>query len=182
MRSILDRDDLRIVILDLEASGLGPGSYPIEAGLALVSGPARQIRTRSILIRPTPQWRDTGLWSPASAAIHNIPRESLDLEGRPVADVCDWLNLELGPPAIVVTDAPAFDQAWLDTLFQAGNREQQFKLHEFDALTGSLDRDQYRTFVDILDRKVVPHRAGPDALRLAASLMEAHLGRPPTIE
>jgi len=108
--------------------------------------------------------------------------KTIQQQGRDVADVCDCLNVLLGSKTIVATDAPRYDQDWLDTLFVAAGREQLFTLYDFDALTGGLGADQYRHLVYLLDRARVPHRAGPDALRLASKLMEAHLGYPPRVE
>jgi DNA polymerase III epsilon subunit-like protein len=169
MKNILNHSDLRIAVLDLEASALGKRSYPIEAGVALITGAARPIQTWSTMIRPTQGWLDVGLWSPASAAVHGISLETIMQQGYAVEDVCDWLNALLGSKTIVATDAPRYDQDWLDTLFREANREQLFTL-------------QYRHLVYLLDRTRVPHRAGADALRLASKLMEAHLGYPPRVE
>lgn len=175
-------DDVVLAILDLEASGLGYGSYPIEAGMALIRGSTQPIRTWSRLIRPTALWRESGLWWPESAALHGISLDMLEQEGEPIHVVCDLLNAVLARAAVVVTDAPLYDQDWLDTLFRAGDREQLFTLQDFDLLTGGLDPDQYRRMVGLLDRAKAPHRAGPDALRLAATLLEAHCGSPPQVE
>lgn len=182
MKNILNRSDLRIAVLDLEASALGNGSYPIEAGVAPITGAAQPIQTWSAMIRPTSTWRDAGLWSPASAAVHGIPLEMLMQQGHAVEEVCDWLNALLGSRTIVATDAPRYDQDWLDALFREAGREQLFTLYDFDVLTGGLNPDQYRHLVYLLDRSHVPHRAGADALRLASKLMEAHLGYPPRVE
>ena len=182
MKNLLNSSDLQIAVLDLEASALGPGSYPIEAGVALIRPGAHPVLSWSTIIRPTQEWLDDGLWSSASAAVHGIPRESLEQHGHSVQEVCDWLNALLGSRTIVATDAPRYDQDWLDTLFKAADREQQFTLHHFEVLTGGLNADQHRHLAYLLGRAIVPHRAGPDALRLATKLMEAHLGYPPRVE
>ena len=103
-------------------------------------------------------------------------------EGYPVGDDCDWLKTLLGSKTIVTTDAPRYDQDWLDTLFKAAGREQQFTLYNFGVLTADFSSDEHRNLAYLLSRAPVPHRAGPDALRLAAKLMEAHLGYPPRSE
>ena len=182
MKSILNRSDLRIAVLDLEASAFGFESYPVEVGLALVQDAGHPIRTWSTMIRPTEEWLDEGLWSPASACVHGISLKALEEQGHAVEAVCDWLNAILGTRTIVATDAPRYDQDWLDTLFRAARREQLFTLHDFDLLTGGLGADQYRHLVHLLDRDRAPHRAGPDALRLASKLMEAHRGYAPRSE
>lgn len=178
MKNLVNRRDRQIAVLDLEASALGTGSYPLEVGLALVRGPARTIATASSLIRPAEAWLRDGLWSDASAAVHGI---SLDLAvslGQAVEQDCDWLNALLGSRTIVATDAPRYEQDWLDTLFKAAGREQQFTLYNFEILTADFSSDQHRQLAYLLSRAPVPHRAGPDALRLASKLMEAHLGYP----
>ena len=179
MRNLLNRTDLQIAILDVEASALGEGSYPIEVGLALVQGPTEPLRTWSTMIRPTRVWLDDGFWSPASSRVHGISLETIKQQGCAVQDVCDWLNRLLKSTAIVATDAPRYDQNWLDTLFRAAGREQLFNLYHFEVLTSGFSLDQHRHLTYLLDRAPIPHRAGPDALRLASKLMEAHLGYPP---
>lgn len=182
MKNILNRSDRLLSVLDLEASALGPGSYPIEVGVAIIRPVPLPILTWSTMIRPTKAWLGTGVWSAASAAVHGIPLESARQQGIEVESVCDQMNQLLGRNTIVATDAPRYDQDWLDTLFNAAGRKQLFTLYDFDLLTGGLEPDQYRQLMYLLSRTPVPHRAGGDALRLATALMEAHRGYPPRIE
>lgn len=182
MKNILNRSDRLLAVLDLEASALGQGSYPIEVGVAIIRPVPLPILTWSTMIRPTEAWLATGVWSPASAAVHGIPLETVRQQGMAVENVCEQMNQLLGYNSIVATDAPRDDQDWLDTLFQAAKQEQLFTLYDFDLLTGGLDHDQYRQFQYLLSRKPIPHRAGGDALRLATALMEAHRGYLPRIE
>ena len=56
-------------ILDMEASGFGRDSYPIEVGYVLPDG-----RTRCTLIRPAPHWVH---WDPAAEQLHHIPRAAV---------------------------------------------------------------------------------------------------------
>jgi DNA polymerase III epsilon subunit-like protein len=182
MRNVLNRSDVRIAVLDLEASALGFGSYPVEVGVALIQPAGHPIRTWSTMIRPTKAWRNEGLWSPASAGVHGISLDTLQQEGHAVEEVCAWLNALLGSRTIVATDAPRYDQDWLDTLFKAAGLEQQFTLYNVEILTADFCSDQHRQLAYMLSRAPVPHRAGPDALRVASKLMEAHLGYPPRAE
>jgi DNA polymerase III epsilon subunit-like protein len=182
MKGILDRSDLRIAVIDFEASALAPDSYPIEVGVALIQAVGKPILSWSKLIRPTKKWRSDGRWSPASAGVHGISLEAIEQQGHPVELVCDWLNSLLGASTIVASDAPRYDQDWLDTLFRAADREQLFTLYDFGMLMGGLNLDQIRHLSYLLKRDQPPHRAGPDALRLASKLMEAHLGYPPRTE
>lgn len=182
MKNVLNQPNVRIAVLDLEASALGEGSYPIEVGLAIVEGATQPIRLWSTLVRPTRAWLSDGFWSPASARVHGLPLETIKQQGHAVEDVCDWLNDLLKSATIVATDAPRYDQDWLDTLFRAAGREQLFTLYHFEVLTSGLSADQHRHLGYLLDRAPTPHRAGPDAFRLASKLMEAHLGYPPRSE
>lgn len=113
--------------------------------------------------------------------VHGISPSELE-HGKDVTTVCGVLK-KLLRRTIVVTDAPDFDQAWLNTLLAAAGVDQGFVLQDFDLLPANLRPEEYRQFVLLLDRSSAPHRAGPDALRLASALLEVRLGRPPqTIE
>jgi len=79
---------------------------------------------------------------------------------------------------IVATDAPRYDQDWLDRLFDAASQKQQFRICHFEVLTHCFSADQHCHRACLLRRAPIPHRAAPDALWLATRLMEAHLGYP----
>lgn len=177
----LDRNDARLVVLDIEASALGKRSYPIELGVAIIEGTAKPIQTWSSLIMPTNDWETNGLWSLHSQAVHGITIERLRREGRSVDFACHRLNALLRPAVAVVTDAPMYDQAWLDRLFDSAGKEQQFVTYDFERLAGYLNAEEHRQFLHLLRRSVAPHRAGPDALRLASAVLEARLGYRPQV-
>lgn len=179
MKNILNRSDRRIAILDVEASALEAGSYPIEVGVALVRGSSEPIGVGAKLIRPTKEWLDIGVWSKSSEAVHGIPLERVQRDGETVEKVCDWLNGLLGARTIVATDAPRYDQDWLDTLFAAAGREQKFRIFDFQVLTRDFSADQHRHLAYLLGRDSPPHRAAADAGRLASRLMEIQWGYPP---
>ena len=178
MKNILNRSDRNIAILDVEASALGPGSFSIEVGVALVRGPSEPIGVGAKLIQPTTDWIETGVWSKSSEAVHGIPLDLLKQQGEEVGVVCDWLNRLLGSNTVVATDAPRYDQDWLDTLFEAAGREQKFRIFDFQVLTRDFSADQHRHLAYRLRHDRVPHRAAADALRLASVLMETHWGHP----
>lgn len=77
----------RPCILDIEASGFGASSDPIEVGHVLADG-----RSRCTLIRPREGWTH---WDPRAEALHGISRETLLRHGRPVAEVARTLNADL---------------------------------------------------------------------------------------
>jgi len=70
-------------ILDIEASGFGRRSYPIEVGYVLPDG-----RSRCTLIRPLPQWTH---WDEQAERLHGITRGALQAHGRPAHDYT-WLG------------------------------------------------------------------------------------------
>ena len=95
--------------VDLEASGLGAESWPIEIGVAWIDD-AGKIRSDSQLIRPDPSWSPEG-WSDESAAIHGIARDAL--EAAPTTDAVAHWFLEMSRGRPLLSDAPEFDAVWL---------------------------------------------------------------------
>lgn len=71
-------------ILDMEASGFGRHSYPIEVGYVLPDG-----RAACTLIRPEPDWLH---WDPLAEQVHRIPRDAALHHGRDAREVARWLN------------------------------------------------------------------------------------------
>lgn len=179
--SLLDQG-AKLVVLDLEASALGLGSYPIEVGLAIMEGGTAPIRTWSTLVRPTADWEFRGVWSPAAQAVHGIPIHELRREGRPVDEVCMILNALLRPASRVVTDAPEYDRDWLARLFDGAGVEQRFYIGGIERLAiECLTKDELRQYEHLLRRSRAPHRAGPDAIRLASAFLEARLSYRPQV-
>ena len=72
------------IIIDVEASGFGKGSYPIEVGLALSDG-----SRHCYLIAPARNWT---AWDDEAEEVHGIRRETLTTYGRPLQDVAWRLN------------------------------------------------------------------------------------------
>jgi hypothetical protein len=113
------------IIIDVEASGFGRGSYPIEVGLALSDG-----SRHCCLVSPARGWRH---WDEAAERIHGISRADLLSYGRPVPDVACRLN-ELLRRKTVYSDAWSFDMSWLGKLFDAGNMRQAFRIADIAEL------------------------------------------------
>ena len=181
MKHVLEQGEQAVAVIDLEASGLGYGTYPIEVGVALIRRLDQPVLTWSMLIKPTADWLKFGLWSSQSAAVHGILISELQESGRAATDVADWLNATFATKTIVASDAPRHDQDWLDTLFRAADREQLFTLRHLEVLTSGFSSDDLRQLAYLLKRSPVPHRAGPDASRLATLLIEARLGYKPQV-
>lgn len=91
--------------------GPEPNSWPIEVGLAWLD--ERKVVVESRLIRPRPEWPEDD-WNPVSEEVHGIPRSDLD-DAASADDVASWL-WETVAGRQLVSDAPEFDQRWLDRL------------------------------------------------------------------
>jgi DNA polymerase III epsilon subunit-like protein len=156
-----------IVFLDFEASGLSPDSWPVEIGVAWISD--NEIRVPSSLIRPRPEW-PMSAWSAESAAIHGIPLDALASAPSAEAVAQDFGRLLSG--ARVLSDAPAFEQLWLDRLLaKPGPRVEDFHRVTHERFAGNANALDWLS--ETLTRTQAPHRAGPDARRLAKAWREA---------
>lgn len=146
-------------IIDVEASGFGRGSYPIEVGFARPDG---SVAAR--LIKPESEWKH---WSEEAEQVHGITREQLFQEGQSVKEVADWLNTELHGET-VYSDSWGFDSSWLALLFHEAGCLQHFKI---DTLNKLLSEKQLASWSRIKqqvlqDLNLVRHRAADDAYML----------------
>lgn len=113
---------LTLVFLDVEASGLHRGSYPVEIGWVSHDLTAAD----SFLVRPTPEWGLTE-WSPAAERVHGLSLPRLAAEGLPPSDAAERLNRRL-EGAAVLTDSPSHDGRWLRALYEAAATEAAFEI------------------------------------------------------
>lgn len=113
--------------MDIEASGFGPQSYPIEIAWSNEDGDIQRY-----LINPStiPEWTH---WNPASEQIHGIERQRLERNGWNPAYVANRLYEDL-QGKIVYTDAPVFDQQWVEQLFTALHQPPPFQCQHIDEL------------------------------------------------
>jgi hypothetical protein len=154
-----------LVFLDIEASSLMPGSWPIEIGWAQVSGGA--ILQASAVIAPRPEWPEAA-WSEASAGVHGLDRARV-AAGEPadaVASTTDWLAGHE-----VVSDNARWDQVWLDRLRTGRPRVVMRPLRAVAAERLSARQSDALALALLRGRSV--HRAGEDAARLARAWAEA---------
>ncbi len=110
---------MRITTIDIEASGLGRGSYPIEIGVAMADGSGR-----CMLIRPHPDWQH---WDPQAEALHGISRSVIARYGTAIDEAARRLNQWLAGET-VYSDAWGNDSSWLALLFEYAGLSQHFKL------------------------------------------------------
>jgi hypothetical protein len=143
-------------IIDVESSGLGPDSYPIEIGVSLSSGDRY-----CSLILPAPSW--TG-WDRTAEEIHGISRQALLSSGKPIGDVARELN-RLLENQTVYTDGWVVDQRWIVQLFYEAAIPQRFFV---SALETILSEGQMKIWHETKNRlikelKLKRHRASADA-------------------
>ena len=159
--------DRPVIFVDLEASGLGRESYPIEVGWSVDD----EQEPASFLVRPATSWRFDD-FTEAAQAIHNILYERLISHGIAVETACRRLDAAW-TGAVLVSDNPAADGGWLNRLYQAASRPYPWRLVDFDVLDAALaiqyggGYEKLAAILNDADRHwPVPHRAGPDAQRL----------------
>ncbi len=147
-------------IIDLEASGFGRGSYPIEVGVKLQDG-----SIHALLIKPANSWQH---WDESAQAIHGISREQLNAQGKNVREVAIFLN-ELCAGQTLYSDAWSFDSSWLGRLFDEAEIVQRFKL---DTLMRLLNENELARWSDTKDAMAKElaldlHRAANDVQLLS---------------
>ncbi|MDZ7854249.1 MAG: hypothetical protein U5L98_16865 [Halomonas sp.] len=144
-------------LLDIEASGFGRGSYPIEVGLARADG-----STCAFLIQPLEEWTH---WDPKAELLHGISRGRLQREGYPVRQVACWLNDELGEVGIAYSDSWGYDNTWLSLLFHHAGMLPAFRLEALRILLSEAQQALWSQTKEAIIRQqgIHRHRAGDDA-------------------
>ena len=144
-------------IIDVEASGFGAQSYPIEIGIVRYDG-AKWCK----LIRPFDSWMH---WDKNAQALHGITRAMLHARGAEPISVCNELNAFLGN-TLVYSDGWVVDNPWLIKLFAAAQVEMTFTCR---ALEYILSEGQMNVWHEVKAQQLAKlgvkrHRASADAL------------------
>ena len=145
--------------IDVEASGFGAGSYPIEVGLAMTSG-----QMHCTLIRPEDNWLH---WNVEAESLHGITRDILLVNGKSPLKVAmlvnEWLDGET-----VYTDDWGNDSCWLALLYETANIQQRFTIDSVASLISQELMSQWHTTKNqvIQEIDLKRHRASSDALIL----------------
>ncbi len=144
------------IILDVEASGFGRGSYPIEIGVVLSDGSVYQW-----LIKPLDHWTH---WRSEAESIHGLSRDLLFSEGRPVAVVAAELNQILAGTK-VFSDGWGVDSSWLALLFHEAGLLQRFRLDSIYSLLNEPQIEYWSQYQAVItqEKGVALHRAATDA-------------------
>ncbi|WP_235594800.1 3'-5' exonuclease [Paraglaciecola hydrolytica] len=145
------------IIIDIEASGFGAHSYPIEVGVVKANG-----ERFCSLIKPQADWTH---WDDFAQSLHGISPELLAKKGRPVQEVCSELNQFLAGQT-AYSDGWVVDQPWLIKLFHAARQKMQFSISPLEMLLNEGQMAVWHSTKDSLlaDLNHQPrHRASHDA-------------------
>lgn len=146
----------KITTIDIEASGMGPDSYPIEIGLVFPNGDSW-----CRLVTPVEHWTH---WSAEAESIHFIQRDQLFEHGKDIYTIAKTLNELLGD-AVVYSDCWVLDEKWLRTLFMEAKINPTFKLRDIMYLLQENDFNEWEPLKSQAEKElnVQRHRATNDA-------------------
>jgi len=144
-------------IIDVEASGFGSLSYPIEVGAVNQSG-----ERFCSLIKPQKSWTH---WDAQAELTHGISRQLLAEKGLPVQQVCQQLNQFL-MGQIVYSDGWVVDDTWVIKLFDAAKMTMQFHVSSLEMILNEDQMSLWHTTKDQLFQQMHEprHRASSDAV------------------
>lgn len=153
----MDRTIITPTIIDVEASGFGPQSYPIEIGIVRHDG-QRYCR----LIKPFDDWV---FWQDSAQSVHGITREHLHKHGISGVQMCIELNQFLSQQT-AYTDGWVVDSPWVIKLFERANVSMNFHLSSLEMILKEKQMDVWHITKDkvIEQLKLERHRASNDAL------------------
>ena len=150
-------DHLLPSIIDIEASGFGANSYPIELGVVRDDG-ARFCR----LIKPVNDWQH---WDEEAAELHGISRANLEKYGSSVQCVCEELN-QFVDGRLLHSDGWVVDSPWLTKLYATAGCQMRFRISPLESIL----KEQHLLRWDMIKSDITNefggsrHRASVDAM------------------
>ncbi|SEF69679.1 3'-5' exonuclease family protein [Marinobacterium lutimaris] len=139
---------MELICIDIEASGLGPDSYPIEVAWKCdISG-----NKDEFLIDPA-SVEGWDYWDEFAEELHGIGHHQLGSEGISAAQACERLNAELAGKTLTC-DAYDFDLFWLTRLFESQQQPMLFSIQGIERLLTPQQCEAYR-----LNTRFRRHRA-----------------------
>ncbi len=147
---------LRPFIVDVEASGFGSKSYPIEIGVAM-----EKDNRYCSLILPSHRWTH---WDKAAEKTHCITREILVRHGKRLEDVAKELN-RLLEGLTVYTDGWVVDKPWITRLFSEAGIRQAFSVSPLERILTEPQMEIWHNTKEkvISSMDLTRHRASADA-------------------
>jgi hypothetical protein len=151
-------------ILDVEASGFGRGSYPIEIGFIKPQG-----QSFCSLIHPLPDWKH---WDDEAESLHGITRDLLLRHGKPPEWVAAEMNARLRG-LTVYCDGWGQDYPWLARLYDSADLQPAFRLEDLRRLLSEDEAARWHQVISDVRREqnVCRHRASTDAKVLQLALL-----------
>lgn len=144
-------------IIDIEASGFGSSSYPIEIGVVRSDG-----ERYSRLIKPFDDWTH---WDKNAELVHKISREELSTDGIHGVKVCLELN-DFLKNATVYSDGWQVDSVWLNALYSRARVEKTFHISSLEMILSPHQLKNWHHTKDavINNLNIKRHLASNDAL------------------
>lgn len=156
-------------VLDIEASGFGRNSYPIEIGYVLPDG-----EIYCSLVRPAPTWTH---WDASAERVHRIDPRTLAEHGRDAIEVARHLNSRLRGLTLYC-DGWAHDFPWLAMLFDEAGLVPTFRLETLRKLLSEREADAWERVKNEVSGELdlQRHRASADARILRDTLVRLWAG------
>lgn len=150
-------------ILDIEASGFGSASYPIEIGFVLPDG-----SSYCSLILPAADWSH---WDHSAEKVHQVSRETLLRHGKAALEVARQLNDRLHGQTLYC-DAWYHDFIWLSRLYDEAGSSPAFRLQDLRLLLSETQMEHWDLTRRAIEAELAlpRHRASSDARILQATL------------
>lgn len=137
------------IIIDVEASGFGGTSYPIEVGVALDDD-----TKYCSLILPAAEWDH---WDSEAEKVHRIARDILETYGKPIPEVAAHMN-HLLEGKTLYTDGWVVDKPWLTTLFHKARMEMKFRVSPLEMILTQAQMERWHETKDRVLAEVQKHR------------------------
>ena len=152
-------------IIDVEASGFGSYSYPIEIGVILDNGDRY-----CSLIAPAADW---DFWDDGAESVHRISREILRKHGKPLKVVATELNAFLSGQ-VVYSDGWVVDSPWVSQLFYTAHTRQDFKVSSLEMILTEPQMEIWHETKEalLLNSEHKRHRASFDAVLIQETFVK----------
>lgn len=129
----------RIAFIDIEASGLMAGAFPVEVAWLSAGG------IGEVLVSPSGIWDETR-WDPDAEAMHGLTLNEVKRRGRHPRVAAASLEAALSG-RLVFSDSPVHDAAWADMLHQAGGVARSYRIETVGRLLGYVGIGAARAYV-----------------------------------
>ncbi|MEP1448821.1 MAG: exonuclease domain-containing protein [Paraglaciecola sp.] len=155
-------------IIDVEASGFGAASYPIEVGVINQAG-----ERFCCLIKPQQDWTH---WDTRAESLHGISRQVLAEKGLVVQEVCSQLNQFLAGQ-VVYSDGWVVDDTWLIKLFNAAKMVMKFHVSSLEMILKEIQMPLWHDTKETLFQQMQEqrHRASSDAALIQKTFVTTQL-------